>query len=146
MNGFFQTDSSHVIDELGWFKTGDIVYYDEIYCFYYLRRLTELINFQEWFISPYLIEEVLMTHPAVKDAAVVGIPHDQDVNRPFALVVLEESPWAISAMALIRYVERRVHDSHRLRGGAKIVNSIPTTPDGKKNRDKILSMVLNDNI
>lgn len=146
MNGFFQTDSSHVIDDLGWLKTRDVVYYDEIYCFYYLRRLTNLIKFQEWFISPYLIEDVLMTHAAVKDAAVVGIPHAQDVNRPFALVVLKESPWEVSPMALIRYVGSRVHDSHRLRGGAKIVSSIPTMEDGEKDRDKMLSMVLNDNI
>ncbi|KAK4873125.1 hypothetical protein RN001_015154 [Aquatica leii] len=90
MNGYYKMDASSEWDSDGFFRTGDIAYYDENFCFYVTDRIREIFKYQSWQISPFKIESVLKTHPAVEDAVVIGIPHTIDTERPAALVVLRK--------------------------------------------------------
>lgn len=142
MSGYFKSNTTDVINKEGWLQTGDTVYYDEIYCFHVVGRVSTVFKYQDWFVNPKVIEGVLMTHPLIKDAAVVPIPNEEDVNHPFGLVVLEKTTIKITSPIIIHYVEERVHDSHRLRGGLRIVESIPVTKSAFRNRSELCNIVL----
>ncbi|KAJ8967846.1 hypothetical protein NQ314_002608, partial [Rhamnusium bicolor] len=96
MNGYYKLDSLSAFDAEGYLKTGDIVYYDEEECFYV---------------------GVLMTHPAVKEAVVIGIPHELDGEHPMGIVVLHDGYDDVTPKDIEQYVEEKVSDMQRLRAG-----------------------------
>lgn len=58
MNGYYKRDSSETFDSEGWLRTGDIVYYDEDYCFYIVDRIKTMLKYKSWHISPAMVEQV----------------------------------------------------------------------------------------
>jgi 4-coumarate--CoA ligase len=140
MNGYFNADSSESFDEDGWLKTGDIVYYDEDYCFYVVDRIKEAFKYQGWFIAPLVLENELLKHPAVKLAVVIGVPKD-DGYHPMGLVVVREG-FDVSEEEIEKFVEERVPERQRLRAGVKFIKSVPMTVTGKVKRREIRQMVL----
>ncbi len=54
-------------------------------------------------ILPTNVEKHMMTHPAIVDVAVVGLPHEEDGERPLAFVVLSENSKEVTAEELISY-------------------------------------------
>jgi 4-coumarate--CoA ligase len=140
MNGYFNADSSESFDEDGWLKTGDIVYYDEDYCFYVVDRIKEAFKYQGWFIAPLVLENELLKHPAVKLAVVIGVPKD-DGYHPMGLVVVREG-FDVSEKEIEKFVEERVPERQRLRAGVKFIKSVPMTVTGKVKRREIRQMVL----
>ncbi len=73
-----------------WLRTGDIGKMDEDGFFYVIDRKKELIKYKGWSIYPREVEEVLFSHEAVKDAAVVGIPDPSVGEWIKAYVVLKD--------------------------------------------------------
>ncbi|XP_031351187.1 luciferin 4-monooxygenase-like [Photinus pyralis] len=140
-SGYYNRDSSEMFDSEGWLKTGDLVYYNEERCFFVTGRIKESFKYLHHHISPVEVESVLLDHPSVGRAIVLGRPHETDDNHPFALVELLQGAVNVKADDLVRYVERKVEDPKRLRGGVKIVKSIPITPTGKVNRFKVRDML-----
>lgn len=55
MNGYYRNteETSKAFDNEGYFKTGDIVYYDEDGCFYFIDRIKELMKYQSWHVRNY---------------------------------------------------------------------------------------------
>jgi fatty-acyl-CoA synthase len=74
----------------GWFKTGDVATMDEEGYIKIVDRAKDLVKSGGEWISSVDLENTLMGHPAVKEAAVVGIPHPKWQERPLAAVVLKE--------------------------------------------------------
>jgi len=74
----------------GWFRTGDIVTIDPEGYIRITDRAKDLIKSGGEWISSVEIENALMGHPAVKEAAVIGLPHPRWSERPVACVVLRE--------------------------------------------------------
>jgi fatty-acyl-CoA synthase len=74
----------------GWFRTGDIVTHDEEGYVRITDRSKDLIKSGGEWISSVELENALMGHPAVKEAAVIGLPHPRWAERPVACVVLKE--------------------------------------------------------
>ena len=144
MNGYYNKYCSDTFDEDGWLKTGDIVYYDEDFCFYVVDRIKEAFKYQGWFIAPTVLENELMNHPAVKIAVVVGIPKD-DGHHPMGLVVLKDG-FRVSEEEIEKFVEERVSERQRLRAGVKFIDSVPLTVTGKVMRRKLKQMVLEGKI
>ncbi len=72
----------------GWFKTGDICTVDEHNYLQLVDRAKDLIKSGGEWISSVDVENALMGHPAVLEAAVVGVPHEKWIERPVACVVL----------------------------------------------------------
>lgn len=66
--------------------SGDIGYFDEDGELFIVDRIKELIKYRGYQISPGEIESVLTTHPAVLEAAVIGIPNALDDEHPLAFV------------------------------------------------------------
>lgn len=73
----------------GWMRTGDIGKMDEEGYFYVLDRSKDLIKASGFNIFPREVEEVLFQHPAVQEAAVVGVPHEYRVETVAAVIVLK---------------------------------------------------------
>ena len=71
-----------------WYDTGDVMIQDEDGYFYYQGRNDDLFKSRGYFISPQEIENALVKHSAVAEAAVIGIPDDHLGNRIAAYVVL----------------------------------------------------------
>lgn len=79
--------TSATIDADGWLHTGDVGYYDENGEFYIVDRIKELIKYKAFQVPPAEIEALLLTHPKIKDAGVVGVSHEEGGEAAFAFVV-----------------------------------------------------------
>lgn len=146
MNGYHNQDSSHEFDEEGWLKTGDMVYYDEDFCFFIVDRIKDIILFQGWHIAPAPLEAELLSHPAVKIAAVVGVPDERNTELAVGLVVLNENFSTVTAIEIEKYVEERVPDKHRLRGGVKIIKESQLQIKSKLKRFKLKQLLVSGKI
>jgi long-chain acyl-CoA synthetase len=96
----------------GWFSTGDIGWRDEEGYFYIVDRLKDMIIRGGFNVYPREIEEVLLTHPAVSLAAVIGVPHPSYgeevkafiIRKAGATITEEElSAWCKETMAAYKY-------------------------------------------
>lgn len=90
-----------------------------------------MFKYQSWHIVPASIEKVIYEHPAVKEAAVVGIPHPVDGDHPMAIIILKEGYSNVNEDDIIDFVNARVLDREKLRAGAKIVADFRRTITGK---------------
>jgi fatty-acyl-CoA synthase len=87
---FNAPDQSHRWTADGWFKTGDVANMDEEGFIKIVDRAKDLVKSGGEWISSVDLENTLMGHPAVKEAAVVGVPHPKWQERPIAAVVLKD--------------------------------------------------------
>jgi fatty-acyl-CoA synthase len=83
-------DQGHRWTADGWFKTGDVATMDEEGFIKIVDRAKDLVKSGGEWISSVDLENTLMGHPAVKEAAVVGVPHPRWQERPIAAVVLKD--------------------------------------------------------
>src|SRR2546423_14346667 len=74
----------------GWLRTGDMAHIDEDGYIKLVDRSKDLIKSGGEWISSVDLENTLMGHPAVKEAAGIGVPHPKWQERPLAVVVLKE--------------------------------------------------------
>ncbi|KAL7297281.1 hypothetical protein TKK_0009681 [Trichogramma kaykai] len=134
------TSTSATIDKDGWLHSGDIGYYDEEGFFYIVDRLKELIKYKGFQVPPAELEAILLTNPKIKDAAVVGLPDEEAGELPLAFVV-KNPQTDISADEIIKYVNERVSNQKKLRGGVKFLDSIPKNPSGKILRRELRNLI-----
>nr|XP_018899104.1 PREDICTED: probable 4-coumarate--CoA ligase 3 isoform X2 [Bemisia tabaci] len=88
MKGYFNNEKATQDTFDGdWFKTGDTVYYDEDGMFHLAGRSKDLIKVGGRSVSPSELEFVLLSHPKIADAGVVGVPDDTVGEKPVAFVV-----------------------------------------------------------
>jgi fatty-acyl-CoA synthase len=87
-------DQAHRWTADGWFKTGDVATMDDEGFVKIVDRAKDLVKSGGEWISSVDIENILMGHPAVKEAAVVGVPHPKWQERPLAAVVLKDGAQA----------------------------------------------------
>lgn len=119
--------TAELIDSEGWLHTGDIGYADEDGALFIVDRLKELIKYKGRQVAPAELEAVLLSHPAVADAAVIPSPDEFAGEVPIAFVVLKES---VSAAEIIEFVAERVAPYKRIRR-VDFVDQIPKSQAGK---------------
>jgi acyl-CoA synthetase (AMP-forming)/AMP-acid ligase II/NAD(P)-dependent dehydrogenase (short-subunit alcohol dehydrogenase family) len=119
--------TAEVIDPDGWVHTGDIVSVDREGWFRVVDRIKELIKYKGNQVAPAELEAVLLGHPAVAGAAVIGSPDEQAGELPKAYVVLR-SPASVDE--LLRYVADRVAPYKKVRL-LELIDKLPTSPSGK---------------
>ncbi|XP_030752850.1 luciferin 4-monooxygenase-like [Sitophilus oryzae] len=139
--GFYNGDASSSFDSEGYFKTGDLMWFDEDFCFYVADRIKSVLGWNDWLIYPYDIEKVLQEHPAVLEAIVIGIPHKIEGERLMG-VVLKNKSFNVTEKELVKFVEARVEDHKRLREGVTFIEEFPLTITGKINRLQTKNKVL----
>ena len=82
--------TARVIDENGWLHTGDIAVVDDDGYLYLVDRAKDLVIVSGFNVFPSEVEQVLVTHPAVREAGVVGLPHPHSGETVKAFVVAED--------------------------------------------------------
>ena len=117
------------IDPDGWLHTGDIGHIDADGHLYIVDRLKELIKVKGFQVPPAELEALLLTHPAVADAAVVGRPDDESGEIPVGFVVLRPGSEA-SEDEIKEYVAGRVATYKQLRE-VVFTDAIPKSASGK---------------
>ncbi|CAG9818024.1 unnamed protein product [Phaedon cochleariae] len=120
----------NTIDKDGWLHTGDVAYYDDDGYFFIVDRIKELIKYKAFQVAPAELEALLLTHPAVQDSAVIGLPNEEAGELPLAFIV-KKSGRNITEREIERFVEDNVSPQKRLRGGVIFLNEIPRNPTGK---------------
>lgn len=113
----------------GWLRTGDVGRFDPEGYLKIVDRLKDLIKFRGYSVAPSEVERVLLTHPSVKEATVVGMPDSSDGEVPVAYLVLKEGvPTEVSDMP--DFVEPHLASFKRPRR-YHIVHEIPKNHVGK---------------
>lgn len=113
----------------GWMRTGDIGYFDSDQCVYLVDRLKELIKYNAYQVAPAELEDIIQSHPAVRDSGVVGAPDAAAGEIPVAFVVKNEGAM-LSAEELMEYIAARVAPYKKIRA-VEFVQEIPKSPSGK---------------
>ncbi|XP_055543007.1 luciferin 4-monooxygenase-like [Wyeomyia smithii] len=134
MKGYIGKDGA--VDQDGWLHTGDVGYYDNEKDFYIVDRLKELIKYKAFQVPPAELEAILLSHPAVKDAAVVGFPDDRVGELATAFVVPADGV-SVNVQEIAQFVNAQVSVQKRLHGGVRIIQEIPKTASGKILRRKL---------
>ncbi|XP_057660898.1 uncharacterized protein LOC130896667 isoform X1 [Diorhabda carinulata] len=118
------------IDKDGWLHTGDVAYYDSDGYFFIVDRIKELIKYKAYQVAPAELEALLLTHPAIQDSAVIGLPNEEAGELPLAFIVQKPNK-KITEQEVEKFVEDNVSPQKRLRGGVIFLNEIPRNPTGK---------------
>ncbi|MCJ1333179.1 hypothetical protein MMC10_009873 [Thelotrema lepadinum] len=131
MKGYWRNEQAtrDTLTSERWLKTGDIGYVDEEGLVYIADRKKELIKVKGNQVAPAELEALLLDHPAVADAAVIGVPYRED-EAPRAYVMLNAGASA-SAEDIQSFVQERVSKHKYLVGGVRFVDQIPKNPSGK---------------
>ncbi len=111
----------------GWFRTGDIACVDEDGYFTIVDRAKELIKYKGFQVPPAELEGILVSHPSVADAAVIGVPDVEAGEIPKAFVVLKG---VATASELMAYVAERVAPYKKIRL-VEVIDQIPKSASGK---------------
>jgi len=122
-------DQAHRWSEDGWFKTGDVATMDEEGIIKIVDRAKDMVKSGGEWISSVDIENMLMGHPAVKEAAVVGIPHPKWQERPLAAVVLKDG--ASATAEELRAFLAQTFAKWQLPDAFVFLDAIPRTSVGK---------------
>jgi acyl-CoA synthetase (AMP-forming)/AMP-acid ligase II len=129
MSGYLNNPeaTAATIDDDGWLHTGDVAVVDEDGYFQIVDRLKELIKYKGFQVPPAELEALLIGHPAVADAAVIGVPDEEAGELPKAFVVAEAET---TDEELLEFVAERVSPQKRIRLIER-VEEIPKSPSGK---------------
>jgi acyl-CoA synthetase (AMP-forming)/AMP-acid ligase II len=119
----------------GWFRTGDQGFLDGDGYLTLTGRLKELINRGGEKIGPREIDEVLLSHPAVAEAAAFGVPHPTWGEEVAAAVVLKPGE-STGESAILAYCKDRLAEFKRPKK-IYIVRAIPRTSTGKIQRGAV---------
>ncbi|XP_037872264.1 luciferin 4-monooxygenase [Bombyx mori] len=134
--------TKEAFSEDGWLKTGDIMYWDEHFYFYFVERLKLLIHYKNHQISPLEIEKVIRQHPGVLDVIVTSITDVQREELPCACVVLKDGR-RVTEQEIKDLVRDSLTDPKQLRGGVFFLKEMPMNPQLKIDRRKIKEFVIN---
>lgn len=121
----------------GWLFTGDIGKIDKNGQIYIVDRVKELIKYKGYQVPPAELEAILLTHPAVADVCVIGVPDIEAGEIPKAFIVLKKD-CKHDYEEFIDYVEKKVSPQKKIRL-VEFIDQIPKSLSGK-----ILRRVLRD--
>jgi fatty-acyl-CoA synthase len=126
---YFQGSGAEKFTEDGWFQTGDVVRINRHGCIRITDRTKDLVKSGGEWISSVDMENLLMAHPSVAEAAVIAIPDDQWGERPMAVVVLQDG--ADATAEDVREHLSRGFAKWQLPERVEFIEEIPRTATGK---------------
>ena len=137
MLGYLNNEKAtqETVDADGWLHTGDLARIDEDGYMTIVDRVKELIKYKGFQVAPAELEALLITHPAVADVAVVGMPDDEAGELPKAFVTLKPDAAADPALApsaeeLKAFVAEHVATYKQIHV-VEFIDAIPKSASGK---------------
>lgn len=139
MKGYLNNEAATAatITDDGWLRTGDIGHVDADGDFWIVDRLKELIKVKGFQVAPAELEELLLSHPQIADAAVIGVPDTEAGERPKAFVVTRPDA-DLDEAAVRSFVSDRVATYKQIHA-VDFIDEVPKSASGK-----ILRRVLSD--
>lgn len=119
-----------MIDRDGWLHTGDVGHVDAEGWLFVVDRVKELIKYKGFQVAPAELEALLLTHPDIADAAVIGTYNEDNNEVPHAYVVRQPSAADLSEGEVMMYVAERVAPYKRVRA-VTFIESVPRAASGK---------------
>ena len=129
--------TAETIDSDGWLHTGDVGFIDEDGHLTIVDRVKELIKYKGFQVAPAELEALLLTHPAIADAAVIGVPDEEAGEHPRAFIVLQSGA-ELTAEEITAFTAEHVA-TYKVVHDVVFTDEIPKSASGK-----ILRRVLRD--
>ncbi|MFP4392623.1 MAG: fatty acid--CoA ligase [Desulfohalobiaceae bacterium] len=135
-------EKSEQLWQNGWLHTGDVGYVDQEGYLHITDRIKDVIKSGGEWLSSLELEDIISQHPAVSEAAIVGVPDEKWGERPVALVALHQDyQQQITVQDLQdffqKFVDQGIIPKYAIPGRIDIVPSIPKTSVGKINKKEI---------
>ncbi len=131
MKGYLNNDeaTTNTIDADGWLHTGDVAHIDEAGNVFIVDRVKELIKYKGFQVPPAELEALIITHDAVADVAVIGIPEVEAGELPKAFVALKPGAEATED-EIMEFVKGQVASYKQIRL-VEFIDEIPKSASGK---------------
>jgi len=134
-------DRNSFID--GYYRTGDVAVFKEGYL-HVVDRLKELIKYKGLQVAPAELEALLLSHPKIDDAAVIGVQDDSQATEVPRAFIVPQPNIQLSAQEVIDFVQSNLASHKRLRGGVVFIDEIPKSASGKILRKILRQRVVED--
>ena len=121
--------TAEMLDADGWLHTGDVATMTSDGIFRIVDRLKELIKYKGYQVAPAVLEAVLLEHPSIADAAVIGVLDDDGQEVPKAFVVRQQGA-ELDADAVMAHVAAHVAPHEKVRQ-VEFIDAIPKSASGK---------------
>jgi non-ribosomal peptide synthetase component E (peptide arylation enzyme) len=123
-------ENADVFSKNGVFRTGDVGFFDEYGYLHITGRNKDIIDRGGVKFSPREVEELLLLHPKIKDAAIVAMPDQRLGEKSCAFVVLNENE-TLELTELVNTLKGKGLATYKLPERLEIVSGLPYTPTGK---------------
>ncbi|RDH74641.1 4-coumarate--CoA ligase family protein [Mycolicibacterium moriokaense] len=132
MAGYLGNESAtkETVDDDGWLRTGDLARVDSSGCVYIVDRLKELIKYKGYQVPPAELEALLLTHPAIADAAVIGARDAESGEEVPKAFVVKQSGLDVTEDEVMAFVAAEVAPYKKVRQVA-FIDAIPKSASGK---------------
>ncbi|KAN0047830.1 hypothetical protein ACTA71_002217 [Dictyostelium dimigraforme] len=132
MLGYYKNEkaTNEVIDRDGFLKTGDIGFVDEDGYYFIVDRSKELIKCKGFQVPPAELEALLLSHPKVADACVVGLSKGDMGEVPRGFVVIKQNE-SLTEKELLDWAHPKIANYKHFRGGIFFIPAIPKSATGK---------------
>ncbi|MGJ0117997.1 4-coumarate--CoA ligase family protein [Williamsia sp. MIQD14] len=132
MAGYLNNDSAtaETIDSDGFLHTGDLAQVDPTGCVFIVDRLKELIKYKGYQVPPAELEALLLSHPEIADAAVVGVVDAESGEEIPKAFVVRQSGTEVTADAVMEFVAGKVAPYKKVRQ-VEFIDEIPKSVSGK---------------
>jgi len=136
VSSYFKTLNRDNFTKDGWFRTGDVATIDEDGYMVITDRIKDLIKSGGEWISSVELESELMSHPKIKEAAVIAIPDKKWVERPLATIVIKDGQDKPTDNELIEFLSRDFA-KYQIPEDYVYLNEVPKTSVGKFDKKEI---------
>ncbi|MDF4202674.1 long-chain fatty acid--CoA ligase [Maribacter sp. SA7] len=136
IKSYFKTNSRDNFTKDSWFRTGDVSTIDENGYMEITDRTKDLIKSGGEWISSVALELALMSHPKIREAAVIAIPDKKWSERPLATLVLADSNNHVSVEELKEYLSKDFAN-YQIPENYKFIEEVPKTSVGKFDKKEI---------
>lgn len=141
--GYWQRpEANQAVFQGGWLRTGDTYVIDESGYYQCLGRSNDLLKAGGIWVSPAEVEGRLLEHPSVAEAAVVGAPGEDGIDKPVALVVRAPGHEDVGAVELIDWCRRGLA-AFKLPRTVEFSTELPKTATGKLQRYRVREILAN---
>ena len=118
------------IDGDGWLHTGDVAVVDDHGCYTVVDRVKELIKYKGYQVAPAELEAVLLGHPEIADAAVIGMPEKESGEELPKAFVVRAPGSELTEEAVMAYMAAKVAPHKKIRF-VEFIDAVPKSAAGK---------------
>jgi acyl-CoA synthetase (AMP-forming)/AMP-acid ligase II len=132
MKGYLNNEkaTTETVDDDGWLHTGDVAIVDDHGVYTVVDRVKELIKYKGYQVAPAELEAVLLGHPEIADAAVIGVPEKESGEELPKAFVVRAPGSELSEEAVMAYMTEKVAPHKKIRF-VEFIETVPKSAAGK---------------